>query len=111
MKYKIKGNRISFQIDRRIYSDTVVTKMLYWLSEDYTIERFLDELGNYEDVLIYSKNEFEIEEAEKLYKKINQELLDYKLRDIVNIETKDIRTILYIKAFSNNENLIDFEIS
>lgn len=36
---------------------------------------------------------------------ISQQLNDYKLREIVEKETHDIRTILYAKAFADCEDL------
>ena len=40
-----------------------------------------------------------------------QVLNDYKLREIVREETKDINTILYLKAFANCNELLEDEQS
>ena len=37
--------------------------------------------------------------------KFNQDLIDYKNRDLVINETKDIRNILYVKALVNTPSL------
>ena len=42
--------------------------------------------------------------------KFNQDLIDYKNRDLVINETKDIRNILYVKAFANNDDLEDINL-
>ena len=42
--------------------------------------------------------------------KFNQDLIDYKNRDLVINETKDIRNILYVKAFANNDDFEDFNL-
>ena len=52
-----------------------------------------------------SPNEFE-----NLKFKINQDFIDYQNREIINKETKDIRTILYIKAFANNDDFEDYNL-
>ena len=42
--------------------------------------------------------------------KFNQALIDYKNRDLVINETKDIRNILYVKAFANHNDFEDFNL-
>ena len=42
--------------------------------------------------------------------KFNQDLIDYKNRDLIMHETKDIRNILYVKAFANNDDFEDFNL-
>ena len=41
--------------------------------------------------------------AEKLLQKLERDLIDFNLRDIVTKETKNIRDLLTAKAFSNGE--------
>ena len=43
--------------------------------------------------------------------KFNQDLIDYKNRDLIMHETKDIRNILYVKAFANNDDFEDFNLA
>ena len=43
--------------------------------------------------------------------KFNQDLIDYKNRDLITNETKDIRNILYVKAFANNDDFEDFNLA
>ena len=40
-----------------------------------------------------------------------QDLIDYKNRDLITNETKDIRNILYVKAFANNDDFEDFNLA
>ena len=48
----------------------------------------------------------------RLYRlKFNQDLIDYKNRDLITNETKDIRNILYVKAFANNDDFEDFNLA
>lgn len=98
---------MTIEIDRRIYSDSVISKAIYWLSGDYVIVRSLLN-GITESISITAKtgsiNERELEV------KLLQTLNDFKLRQIVADETRDIKTILYAKAFAEDENLSEEDI-
>ncbi len=41
---------------------------------------------------------------------LSQYLIDFKTRDIINKETKNIREILLIKAFANNDEFEDYNL-
>jgi His-Xaa-Ser system protein HxsD len=77
---------------------------VYWLSDQYSIERQLE--GD-EELL---SMDVEINE-DQLRKTILEKLNDYKLREIIEQETKDIRTILYAKAFGDFDDLTEEEIT
>ena len=98
---------MTIKIDRRIYNDSVISKAIYWLSGDYTIVRsILDE--NTESLSI-TANTANI--AENVMKKnLMQTLNDFKLRQIVADETRDVKTILYAKAFAEDEDLSEEDI-
>ena len=95
---------MTLRIDRKIYPDSCISKVVYWLSDQYTIERRLD--GDEELLSI----DGEIDE-DLLRKTIIEKLNDYKLRGIIDAETKDIRTILYAKAFGDFDDLTEEELT
>ena len=100
---------MEINVDRRIYNDSVISKVIYWLSKDHVISRSLiDE--NTEKISILKKNNLR-EEEENLNEKFQTLLNDFKLRDIIAKETKDIKTILYAKAFADDENLSENDIT
>lgn len=94
-------------LDRRIYSDSVISKAVYWLSGDYIIVRQMlnDET---EELSIEAKNT----EFDELIVKASlmQALNDFKLRQIIADETRDVKTILYAKAFAEDEDLCEEDI-
>lgn len=96
---------MDIKIDRNIYSDACISKAVYSLSKDYTISRSL--IGNIETLHIKpSENEIKSEDIEKnLFSSLN----DYKLRQIIEEETHDIRTILYAKAFADFDDIDENE--
>lgn len=88
---------IVIKIDRRIFSDECISKVVYWFSDRYTIIRNLEN-DNTEQIQLCPRGDIEFDEkqVEHLF---YQRLNDFKLRQIVENETHDIRTILYAKAF------------
>lgn len=99
---KVEDNKISFRLDSRIFSKNGVMKCLYWYSNDFQIDLQIKDEFYYKIELI-SNNDSSSNSLKKIGKKINQEFIDYNLRDIVKNETKVIRELIIAKAFSNGE--------
>lgn len=91
-------------IDRNIYTDSCISKTIYSFLKEYCFERSLSE--NEETILVSSSKEIPSSFREIFLSRLN----DYKLRCIIEEETKDIRTILYAKAFADCEDLSEEEI-
>ncbi len=92
----------SIVVDRQIFSDEVISKAIYWETEKYNISRELQ--GTHEQITFSLKHYFNDDET-LLNERFLTRLNDYKLRQIISNETKDIRTILYIKAFAHDEDI------
>jgi len=107
---QIAGNKIQLKIDLNVFNNAVITKTLYWIQSDYFVFwNTLDE--NKENIILEKKiGLISDEEFLKLKNQINQGLIDFKTRDIVNQETKNIRDILYIKAFAHGEDFEDYNL-
>ena len=98
----------SIEIDKQIYDDAIISKAIYWHTADFVINR--NSNGNSEIITFQAKeNTISDVEKENVLQKFNQDLNDYKLRQIVSQETEDIRTILYVKAFANNDDFEEYE--
>lgn len=95
---------MTLRIDRKTYPDSCISKVVYWLSDQYTIERRLE--GDEELLSIDGEIDQDL-----LRKTILEKLNDYKLRGIIDAETKDIRTILYAKAFGEFDDLTEEELT
>lgn len=98
---------MTIEIDRRIYNDSVISKAIYWLSGDYVIVRSL--LNDITESISITTKTGSISEQD-LEVKLLQTLNDFKLRQIVADETRDIKTILYAKAFAEDEDLNEEDI-
>jgi His-Xaa-Ser system protein HxsD len=106
----IKGNSIQFDIDHRIYDDSVISKALYWYVQDYLIYQEMIDNQVCRVTLEKKMGDITADALKQLKDKFNQDLVDFKVRGIVNKETRDIRNILYVKAFANNDDFEDFNL-
>ena len=109
-EFTFTDNRCTLTIDLSIFNDRVISKIAYCLSVDYLIYQQNMENGHQSIILEKKQETFSDTEFQSLKEKINQLLIDYKNRDIVNNETKNIRDILYVKAFANNDDYEDFNL-
>lgn len=108
---KIDDNKIRFIVDTSIYNDHVISKVLYWLIESFYIER--ESIGNNKEHITLEKKTDVILDTDLsiLKEKLNRYFIDFKTRDIINCETQNIRDILYIKAFANNDDFEDYNLT
>lgn len=86
------------RIDRKIYSDSCISKSVYALADKYTILRSVD--GQYE-ILDVQPVGLGAGTEESARRDIINTLNDFKLRCTIEEETKDIRTVIYAKAFAD----------
>ena len=96
--------RAIVEIDSCIYSKEVVAKVVYWLSYDFTIMQSIE--GN---IWTLSLESHDVVNWDDIKRGMSQMLTDYQMREVIAAETKDIKNILYIKAFANVEELLSDE--
>lgn len=94
-------NRVVVKIDADIYSKEVIAKVVYWLSQDFTIMQSIE--GN---IWTLSLESHDVVNWDDVKRRLSQLLTDYQMREVITAETKDIKNILYIKAFANVEELL-----
>lgn len=94
---------MTLNIDRNIFSDSCISTVIYWFSNQYTIQRSLQE--SIETLTIDN-----VSDEKQFRLEFFQKLNDYKLREQIDKETKDIKTILYAKAFGEFDELTEEEI-
>lgn len=93
------------EVDKNIYSDKVISNVAYWLSSKYTVKRRAH--NNIEEIEINAQSE----EIAILDKEFFKMLNDYKLREIISNETREIKTILYAKAFAEDDDFSEKDIT
>jgi His-Xaa-Ser system protein HxsD len=101
---RIEGNEIIVFADASLYSKDSIFKCLYWYGDKYHINVSFADSNTYRISLKpMSDNPLSQEQLEILLQKLERDLIDFNLRDIVTKETKNIRDLLIAKAFSNGE--------
>ncbi|OQP57107.1 hypothetical protein A3860_11115 [Niastella vici] len=102
-KNRIQNGEIIASVDGSLYSSQTVFKCTYWFGDKFHVN-VQQESGDYVITLRPMPNA-NISEGELPYylQKLERDLVDFHLRDIVNNETGSIRELLVAKAFSNGE--------
>jgi His-Xaa-Ser system protein HxsD len=104
--FNIKSDqKADFKIDTEIYSAEIVGKISYWLGKQYIVSEEKD--GKDYSFTIEKKNGFAINDWSKVKDEISRMCTDYRMREIIHQETKDVRTILYLKAFANIREIME----
>ena len=104
-------NTFCFTINASIFNERVLTKALYWYAESFIIYWNKNKDNLFEITLELKPSANMIYTFEYVTHKFNHHLIDYKNRDLITNETKDIRNILYVKAFANNDDFEDFNLA
>jgi His-Xaa-Ser system protein HxsD len=101
---EIKDNEIIVFADTSLYSKDSIFKCLYWYGDKFhTNVSFADSNTYRVSVKPISTNQLSQQEQENLLLKLERDLVDFNLRDIVTKETQNVRDLLIAKAFSNGE--------
>lgn len=94
-----KDNKTIITIDSKTYSEDAIYKCMYWYGADFIVDIRKNEISNKFEVTLQEKSNHE--GKQNLNERIRQDLIDFKLRDIVTKETRVIRELITAKAFSN----------
>lgn len=86
-------------IDGKLYSVEVIHKCFYWYGDKFSVDIKVEG-----DFFVIDISELGNEGTiEKIFAKIKNDLIDFKTREIISTETKNIRDLLVAKAFANGE--------
>jgi His-Xaa-Ser system protein HxsD len=101
--YIENGEIVAF-VDSTLFSKTTVMKCLYWYGDKFYTAVSCDNNGNY-IIKLKSQPGASIIDGDLPYylQKLERDLIDFHLRNIVNEESHSIRELLVAKAFSNGE--------
>jgi His-Xaa-Ser system protein HxsD len=100
MNTKIINGVLQFYIDGNIYNEKILFKCFYWYGNHFNVD-ISKSLENEYIITIEAKEKTKYEtEWSSIIDKIKQDLIDYKLRDLVSTETQTIRELIIAKAFA-----------
>lgn len=100
----IRNGEIIAFFDSNMFSKEVIFKCLYWFGD-----KFHTNVEQHNDIayrlILRPLNSVSLKDEELDYylQKLERDIIDFHLRDIVNKETKNVRDLLIAKAFSNGE--------
>lgn len=102
VRIKKEHDSLTICVAEAMYSMEVLHKCFYWYSSEYrvTISKIS---GNEIQIALKPQGLKELtdDDLENIITKISRDLIDFKLRDIVQQETKTIRELIVAKAFAN----------
>ena len=100
----IKGNEIVVFADVSLFSKDAVFKCLYWYGDKFhTNVAFADSNTFQISITPQTNANIKTDDLELYLQKLERDLIDFNLRDIVTKETQNVRDLLIAKAFSNGE--------
>jgi His-Xaa-Ser system protein HxsD len=102
MNYVLNSDLLLIKVDKKLYSEDVLYKCLYWYTGKYniSIETF-DDQYNYVSIKLPNSLSISEENAKQLNEQLLRDLIDFKLRDIITKETQTVRELIIAKAFAN----------
>jgi His-Xaa-Ser system protein HxsD len=101
---EINVNEIIVFVDTALYSKDSIFKCLYWYGDKFHTNLSFADSNTYRvSVKPNSTMQLSSVELENLLLKVERDLVDFNLRDIVTKETQNVRDLLIAKAFSNGE--------
>lgn len=106
MNYKneITDGEIIVFADAALYCKGAVFKCLYWYGDKFHTNVTFEANGFYRISLVPAVGTIKEPADMELYlQKLERDLVDFNLRDIVTKETQNVRDLLIAKAFSNGE--------
>jgi His-Xaa-Ser system protein HxsD len=103
MKIDLKGNCIEITVPLAIYSLEVLHKCFYWYGERFTVDIEIESNEKGVVRLIPKEKTQNEEEFKLLSEKIRTDLIDFKTRNIVTKETRNVRDLLIAKAFAHSD--------
>ena len=103
-KNEIVNGEIIVYADSALYSKDSLFKCLYWYGDKFhTNISLVDETTYRVSIKPLNESELTDEKLNELLFKLERDLIDFNLRDIVAKETQNVRDLLIAKAFSNGE--------
>jgi len=99
----MKANEIIVFADTNLYSKDSIFKCLYWYGAKFHTNISIENNQYKISLTPVAEKELSKQEIDTIVQQLNNDLIDFNLRDIVSKETANIRDLLIAKAFSNGE--------
>ncbi len=97
------ADTISVIADAGIYSKEAILKCLYWYSAKFDTEVSFDGVNYLISLTPLANSELAKEDLPLYQEKLKRDILDYQLREIIHLQTINVRELIIAKAFSHGE--------
>ena len=94
---------LQFSVQSEIYSEAVLFKSLYWLTARAGFDVFKPRPGTFLISVRPLDAGFSAKERTEILARIRTNLVDFKVREVINAETALIRNMIIAKAFSHED--------
>ncbi|WP_273081481.1 His-Xaa-Ser system protein HxsD [Alistipes ihumii] len=101
--------RVVLSVDLSIYDEHIVDKTLYRWSGDFVITRINCPNTTLQTITFAASEPISPNTFKAMARKLSDDFIDYKNRAIIESETRDLRSILYAKAFANSDDFVEFK--
>ena len=101
--------QVILYVDTTIYDEAIIDKVLYWYVDKFLIKRQNETDRSIQTIILSASSPISQQEFADLSKKLSTDFIDYKNRFIIAKETRDLRNILYAKAFANSDDFMEFD--
>jgi His-Xaa-Ser system protein HxsD len=99
MKLIKAPHKVTLILSADIYTTEVLHKCLYWYSGNYIV--CINHLNTEVEVSIQPKETERSDfDSSFLQERLSKDLIDFKLREVVSKETRNIRDLIVAKAFA-----------
>ena len=100
MQVHLHNGRVEVRVANEHYSATTLHKCFYWYTRDYRVEiTALDK--DQTQVLLTPKEVGQAIDFSVLQSQVHNDLLDFRLRELIAEETRTVRELLLAKAFAH----------
>lgn len=100
--YLVNRNSIEVIVDSNLYSSKVLFKCLYWYGDNFICDVY-QKGEDWAVTVALKEGDFSEDAIQNFISKFKQDLIDFKTREIITEETKNVRDILLVKAFAYND--------
>lgn len=100
MTVQISDHSLHLTIDGRLYSESIIYKCFYWYTREFTVDINLESNINYRISIQPIAKQDSSYNWEEIIERIKQDLIDFRLRDIITRETQTVKELIVAKAFA-----------
>src|SRR6218665_1698471 len=100
----VRDGEITVFADASLFSKEAILKCLYWFGDKFRVNVSLVDANLYQIILKPLANAgVKEEESDLILQKLERDLIDFQLRDIITNDSQNVGVLLLEKAFSQCE--------